>query len=77
MQVGGIEAVYRGGVWHSDAEDSEGMVAVLNRLMHQPPGPSGSDPYPALTRAKGIAARLKGTIIDEGKPPPTKRGVVY
>lgn len=77
MEVGGITATYANGEWSTNAQDAEAVIDTLNSMMQEQPGPSGADPYPALTRAQGIAQALHGHITDEGKPPAFKRGVIY
>ena len=77
MDVAGITATYAAGAWSSTAPESDAITDMLNSMMAEQPGPSGADPYPALTRAREIADRLRGRITDEGSPPAAKRGVVY
>ncbi len=77
MEVGGITATYRDGAWSSKAQDADAVIDTLNAMMHEQPGPSGADPYPALTLAQDIARALHGRITDEGKPPAFDPKVIY
>ena len=77
MEVGGITATYRAGRWSSNDKNADPVLDELNAMMHEQPGPSGADPYPALTLAQGIARQLRGRITDEGKAPAFDPKVVY
>lgn len=77
LEVGGVVARYEDGEWTSESEYSAPVLAVLRDMMSEEPGPSGADPYRALTRVKDIASRLGGKITDEGQPPDFDSGVVY
>ena len=77
INVGGLRATYKAGHWTTDTPDSEAFMAHLDELMRSADGPGGSDPYPDLTRARRIVKELRGSMIDEGEAPKTKRGVVY
>ncbi len=76
LELGGVQLRYEGGAWQGDDDDAT-LLDILNRMMREPPGPSGADPYPALTRAQEIALRLRGRIVDEGSAPKSAAGVVY
>lgn len=77
MEVGGITAVYNGVEWSTKDTEADAVIDMLNVMMHAQPGPSGADPYPALTLAQGIARQLHGRITDEGKPPTFDPKVIY
>lgn len=77
MEIGGITATYTAGAWSSKDEQSDAVIDMLNVMMTEQPGPSGADPYPALTRAQDIARHLHGRITDEGKPPAFDPKVIY
>lgn len=77
LKVGGVTATYDGAVWQSNDADADIVLDTLNDMMTEPPGPSGADPYPALTRTREIARRLGGHIVDEGQAPEITLGVVY
>jgi len=77
MDVGGITASYNGVEWVTKAQDADAVIDTLNAMMHEQPGPSGADPYPALTLAQNIARQLHGRITDEGKAPAFDPKVIY
>ena len=76
LELGGIQARYEDGRWLGSEEDAV-ILDMLNQMMAEPPGLSGDDPYPALTRAREIAQRLYGRIVDAGTAPKSEAGVVY
>lgn len=77
ISVGGIMATYSGAAWQSSDANADAVLDTLNGMMAEPMGVTGADPYPALTKAKEIARRLRGTITDEGHAPETQPGRVY
>ncbi len=77
IEVGGTIAAYIKGHWKAKNPGNDAFMKHLDDLMKSADGPGGDDPYPDLTRTKRIVEELRGRLIDEGKPPKTKAGVVY
>lgn len=76
MRIGDTLFQWDGEQWNGGAFASDDFADTLTEAM-QVAQTTGGDPYPDLTRAKQVAEWMKGTITDEGTPPPFDPNVVY
>jgi hypothetical protein len=63
--------------WSSSDPEKTSFVRSISTLYNSTEEPSGSDPYPALTRIKELIKLTGGTIVDEGEPAKFRSDVEY